>query len=310
MRNSDEEKLRRLVSEMLEEDDDERRSVLADSVLEMDPNNGLARYAKWQSIKDEESMTDTTLLREAAALLRPDIENPDEYDGDGDMLYSIYLSILSDLASYSYLIGDRSGAFEAASEFMKLDRDGGAIGRTVYFASLAERGDFKKLLSAVEDDICETPSGEYCRAIAAFETAGSGNEAADYLANAISLDPELPYYILELRSIEEDLSDDGDDYAGEFVLIVMILSELWSETGDRLAFFSAVAFAFGYLTRRMDDSGDLTMLEQTYRDAGCLEDMREARDILDAMLAGGREQREVDDEALSMLQEAGYFGLV
>jgi hypothetical protein len=60
----------------------------------------------------------------------------------------------------------------------------------------------------------------------------------------------------------------------------------------------------------MDESGDLSMLEQTYRGAGCLEEMREARDILDAMLADGREPQEVDDEALSMLQEAGYFGLI
>jgi hypothetical protein len=158
--------------------------------------------------------------------------------------------------------------------------------------------------------MCETPSGEYCRAIAAFETAECRDEAAGYLADAISMDPDLPYYILELRSIEdEDLSDDGGDYAGEFALVVTILSELWSATAGRLAFFSAIAFAFGYLTRRMDDSGDLAMLEQTYRAAGCLEEMQEARDILDAMLAGGGERQEADDEALSMLREAGYFGL-
>ncbi|MDR1510274.1 MAG: hypothetical protein LBS53_11610 [Synergistaceae bacterium] len=310
MKSGDDKKLLRLMSEMMEDDDEERRVFLADRILEMDPGNGTAKYVKWQSREDEESLSDTALLQEAAASLRPDIENLDEYDGDGEMLYLIYVSILSDLASYSYLAGDRLRAFEAASEFMKFDRDCRAVGRAVYFAILAERGDFKKLLSAVEDDICETPPGEYCRAIAAFETEEYRDEAAGYLLNAISLDPDLPYYILELKSIaEEDLSDDGCDYAGEFTLIVMILSELWSANADRLAFFSALVFAFGYLTRRMDESGDLAMLEQTYRGAGCLEEMREARDILDAMLADGREQREVDDEALSMLQEAEYFGL-
>jgi hypothetical protein len=310
MDSGDGKKLRRLVEEMMDEDDDERRAFIADGILEMDPGNGAAKYVKWQLMKDGEPL-DTTLLQEAAAALKPDAENLDEYDGDGEMLYRVYSSILSDLALYSYLSEDRGRAFEAASEFMKLDRDGGGFGRDVYFAILVERGDFEKLLSAVEDDICETPSGEYCRAIAAFETAEYRNEAADYLANAIAMDPDLPYYILELKSItEEDLSDDSGDYAEEFAVLVMIMSELWSANADRLAFFSALAFAFGYLTRRMDESGDLAMLEGTYRAAGCLEEIREARDILDAMLADGREQREVDDEALSMLQETGYFGLM
>ena len=158
MDKDDGKKLRRLIGQMLDEDDDERRYVLADGILELDPGNGAAKYVKWQSMQDGETL-DTTLLQEAAAALKPDMENLEEYDGDGEMLYRVYTSILSDLALYSYLSEDHARAFGAASEFMKLDRDGGGLGRDVYFAMLVKRGDFEELLSAVEDDICETPSG-------------------------------------------------------------------------------------------------------------------------------------------------------
>jgi hypothetical protein len=51
------------------------------------------------------------------------------------------------------------------------------------------------------------------------------------------------------------------------------------------------------------------MIEESYREVGCLEDIRESRDILHAMLAEGREQEEVDEEALSLFRKMEYFGL-
>jgi tetratricopeptide (TPR) repeat protein len=313
MKDSYNEKMLRLIDEMVGEDDDERRVFLADSILEMDPDNGIAKYMKWQSTDDGESIADSTLLQEAVASLKPDIENLDEYDGDGETLYSLYVSMLSDLASSFYMTDEKDKAFRAASEFMKLDREGVVMGRLVYYAMLVERGDFEELLASAEEDICETPSGEYCRAIAVLETGGSQTEAAEYLLNAISLDPDLPFYMLGLWEMDEKElfdSDDSDGYAEEVTMVVPILSDLWLAAGDHISLFSVIASAFGYLTRRMNGFDDTEMLERTYRETGCLEDMREARDILDAMLADGREQREVDEEALLMLQEAEYFGLV
>jgi hypothetical protein len=306
MRKNDDKKLLRLVSEMMDIDDDERRVFLADGVLELDPENGFAKYIKWQSMSDDESLADTSLLREAVASLRADAENPDEYDGDGETLLSIYVSMLSDLAVSSYITGEKDTAFEAASEFMKLDNECRVMGRIVYFAILTERAEFGKLMAAAKADSFETPCAEYCRAIAAFETEGPGGEAAGYLVNAISMDPDLPYYILGLWSPVDEFGDCDE----ELMVSAQILSELWSATDGRLAFLSAVAFAFGYLTRRMNDADDIEMLERTYSGAGCLEEMREARDILDAMLAGGSEQEEADEAALSMLREAEYFGLL
>jgi hypothetical protein len=304
-------KMQKLITEMIGEDDDERRVFLADNILETDPDNGIAKYVKWQSANDESALGDNTLLQEAVASLKPEVENLEEHDGDAEMLHMIYVSMLSDLASSFYITGEKDKAFEAASEFMRLDRECTTMGRLVYFASLADRGDFEELLDSVETDICETSSGEHCRAIAAFETKMT--EAPEYLLNAISLDPDLTCYMLGIWGVDEIeslYSDDSDGYAEEIAVIVSILTELWSANDERLGFLSSVAFAFGYLTRRVESYEDTIMLERTYREAGCLEKMLESRDILDAMLAEGREQQEVDESALSIIRESEYFGLL
>jgi hypothetical protein len=144
MNDDDREKIIGMIQEMLDEDDDGRRTYLADEVLEIDPDNAIAKYVKWQSMDDEESVRDMTLLREAIDSLRPRIEALDESDEDEAAVRSCYVSMLSDLASFSYIAGDRDKAFDAAREFMKLDRDCDIAGRVVYYAVLIERSDFEE----------------------------------------------------------------------------------------------------------------------------------------------------------------------
>jgi hypothetical protein len=296
----------------LDEDDDERRIFLADSLLEIDPGNPVAKYIKWQSMEDEESIRDMSLLEDAIASMRPTIDILDEEDDDDAAARALYVSMLSDLASFLYVTGEHDRAFVSASEFMKLDRDCNIIGRLVYYAVQIERGEFASVIETADSDICETPAGEFCRALAAFELEGCSAATAECLLGAFSMDPDLAYYILGLWTIDdEDIEneDDEDGYIEETMMTVAVLSELWAVSEERLAFLSIVAFAFGYLTGRMEGPEDMTMIEDSYREVGCLEDIRESRDILHAMLAEGREQEEVDEEALSLFRKMEYFGL-
>ncbi|MDR3280556.1 MAG: hypothetical protein LBT23_08585 [Synergistaceae bacterium] len=307
------ERINALIKEIMEAGDDERRLSLAEEILELDPGSAIAKYFKWQSDDDDESSRDLTLLREAIRDLRPTIENLDENNDDDVMTYSLYVSMLSDLASFLYVAGEHEKAFDAAKEFMELDREGYITGRLVYYAVLIERGDFKTVLEAVEADLCETPAGEFCRGVASLELEGPGDAAAGYLLDAFSMDPDLPYYIMGLWTIDdEDLEyeDDEDGYIEETLMTVAVLSDMWSSSEERLAFLSILAFAFGYLTGRMAGADDMDMIEDSYRDAGCLEEMRESRDILHAMLASGKEQEEVDEEAISSIRKTNYFGLL
>jgi hypothetical protein len=310
MNKRDIEKINKMIKEIMESNDDERRAYLADNILDIDPENAVAKYIKWQSAVDDESIQDTKLLEEAVASLRPIIEAMDESESEESELYPIYVAMLADLASFLYVSGQRDRAFDVASEFMELDNDCLITGRVVYYAVLIERGEFEAATQAAEDDIYETPPGEYCSAIAAFETNDDPKEAAERLMSAISMDPDLPYYILGLWTIDENDLDDDDGYVEDTMMTVAVLSELWSANEERLAFMSTVAFAFGYITGRIEGPEEMDLIEGSYRELGCLEAIRESRDILHAMLASGHEQDEVDEQAISMLKEADYFGIL
>ena len=315
MDESDELKILGLISTILDEDDDERRRYLADKILEIDPGNAVAKYVKWQSADNPAALQDTTLLEEAVNLLRPDIVPPsDSSDPPAKdiAMYSVYLCMLSDLASFNYVKGNRDLAFEAASEFMRLDRNGDATARAVYYASLLERGEFEEVVRAAGDDIFETVPGEHCRAIAAFELDGCGEKALRSLVNAIALDPDVPYYILGIWSLDYEIENLEDDngYVKEVMITIPVLLEQWSANEERLAFLSAVVFPFGYITGRVEGPDDIRMIEDGCRELGCLDAIQESRDIIHAMLASGHDQEEVDRKALSMFMENDCFGLL
>jgi hypothetical protein len=312
MEDKDIEKITDIIREIFNEEDDERRLSLADSILDIDPANPVAKYIKWQSTDKEESIQDTKLLEEAVESLRPTIESMGEPEDDESEIYLLYVAMLADLATFLYISGEHDRAFDIASEFMKLDKNCNITGRMVYYAVLVVRGDFEEVLASVEDDICETPPGEYCKAIAVFEMEGICDKASTYLMDAISMDPDLPFYILGLWVIEEEDLDDNyeiDGYMEDTFMTVAVLAELWTATEERLAFLSVIAFAFGYLTGRMEGPDDTAMIEESYRELGSLAEIQESRDVLHAMLASGKEQDEVDEKALSILKETDYFGL-
>lgn len=309
------EKINDLLMEIMDEDDDEQRVLLADSVLRLDPDNPVAKYVKWQSSDDdEESVSDTLLLEEVVSDLRPMIETLDMDDDFQASLYSMYLCMLSDLASFYYLNGKHDLAYETASEFMTLDDDNCEIaGRVVYYATLIERGDFEEVLESAYRDSCETPPGEHCKAIAAFEMEGISESAALSLLNAFSLDADLAFYITGIWDIDEAVMDEDEEeaaYVEETMMTTSILSELWNASEERLAFLTAFTFAFGYITGRVGDPAEAEMIELKFRENGYLEELEEARDIIHAKLASGSDRLEIDEEAIAVFQEADYFGLL
>jgi hypothetical protein len=294
---------------LTEEDDDERRLYLAGVLLEADPDNAVGKYVKWQSSTDLDSLKDTSLLEEAIASVRPGVES----DG-GEEAGRFFASMLSDLASFSYIAGDKDKAFRAAEEFMKYDRDGGEAGRMIYYAVLVERGDFEAVLRTADEDYCESPQSEYCRAIAAFELDGRDETSAGYLLDAMDMDPDLPFYILGLWELDDEFDDaepgESEEYVEEMMMSVAVLSELWAANEERLAFLSIFAFAFGYITGRLDGPEELAMIEDSYRELGCLYEIQEARDIIHAMLASGADQSETDEKALALFLENDYYGMM
>jgi tetratricopeptide (TPR) repeat protein len=284
---------------------------IAEQILKDIPRSPMARYVKWQTMDDEDPAANILALSEIVSDARAIIAGLlDELNDEARLLYS---TMLSDLASCLYFEGKKDEALDIAKEFMDADIDGNTLGRLVYYCTLTEKEIYTVVVDKVESDEFETPVGEYCNAISLFEMEDAGDEASDALINAISLDPDLVFYIMGLWDTEDiDRSDitDDDGYFEELVMDVTVLSELWSATEERLAFLGSVAFAFGYLSGRIDDAAELELLEDGYKNIGCLEEMRESRDVLQAEIASGKSQEEIDEEALSMfrnMRNQGFF---
>lgn len=296
-----------LLEQLFEEEDFERCAEISERVLELDPGNPIATYIRWQSLEDEESMENLDMLRGAVDRLRPSVSDDAE---PTEELRAVYVSMLSDLASCCYFGGEKEAALAAAEEFMEKDMECQIVGRLVFYSILIERGEYARVVEEADADVCESVMGEYARAIALFEQEGATSDASDSLLEAISLDPDLVFYLIGLWTVdEEDLEDDDEGLTEELMMNVAALSELWAASEERLAFISIVAFAFGYLTGRMGDPEELRMLEEGYKNLGCLEEMREARDTLHAMIASGKEPQAVDEEALMLFRDMREQGL-
>ncbi|MDL2263212.1 hypothetical protein LJC31_01020 [Synergistaceae bacterium OttesenSCG-928-I11] len=301
------------VSAILEEEDAETRVRMVDEILCEHPENPFAQYLKWQELDEDESEENRRLLLDAVETLRPAVAEAAESGEIDEEILSAYVSMLSDLASLQYFSEEKDAALETAREFMKLDRDCYIIGRLVYYTLLVEKKAYAEVVSAADDDVCETPIAAHCRAIALFETEGASAEASDALLEAISMDPDMSFYILGLWELDdeaESMNPEEDAYMEDLVMHVSMLSELWNATEERLAFLGVVVFAFGYMTGRMDDTNDTDMLEDGYKTLGCLDEMQEARDTLHAMIASGKEQEAVDEEALMLfrdIRDQGFF---
>jgi tetratricopeptide (TPR) repeat protein len=279
-------------------------------VLKLDPENPVAKYVQWQEMDDEESMEQVGVLYEAIEALRPSVKNHEAVDED---LFSIFVSMLSDLSSFLYFRKEKDRAFDAAQELVDMDCDGYIPGRIVYYSILLERGEYRKLIDAADADLCETPFAQYCRAIALFELDGESEEASDAVIEAISTDPDLAFFAAGIWAFDDEdfeEADENDEYADELMMQSLVLTELWAATDERLAFLSAIVFAFGYITGRVDSPEDIAMLEEGYRNVGCLDEMNEARDTVHAMTASGKDQEDVDEEALLLfkdMREKGIF---
>ena len=311
--NEDIKRLAELARAIMEEDDPDRVQEMIDEALSLDPDNPIAKYMKWCGMEEEESEENLYLLQEAIDEMRRLLKDSKEKYGVD--MRAEFAAMLSDLSSMLYIKGEFDKAFAASEEFMDYDTEGDLIGRMIYYSTLAKRREYDRLAKAADSDEFRTPLSEFCRALALFELEGPSEDASDALLEAISIDREMIFYIMGLWEVDEESLDyDSDEeeaaYIENFQIQVGILTDLWSETEERLAFLSSVAFSFGYLTGRMSEQDEMEMLEEGYRNIGCFEIMSNAREELLAMSDDGKEEFDVDEEALMRfreIREQGFF---
>lgn len=304
------------VFDLFDEEDDEVRKKAVDDILASSPHNPFAIYIKWQTIEDETAES-RQMLADAVSSIEDVMDEllssvpeaaqeaaqEDEAITPEDML-SVYTYMLGDLALSRYFADEKDAALAAAERYMRYDKDGDISGRIVYYPLLIERGEFERAIESADSDIVQTEPGAYCRAIAIFEMDGPTEEASDALIEAVSLFPDLPFYVIGLWELDEEQE------GSEVDMLAAILSDVWTATEERLTFLAALTFAFGYITGRIDEDVDITEIEDGYKKLKCLDEMREARDTIAAMTASGRDQESIDEDALMLfmdIRDKGFF---
>lgn len=298
------ERIRELVERAFEEEDDALRESLADEILSADPDNPVAKFIKWENLDEEESLKNLAMLEEAFESLRAKVDDLPSDAEEFEAYQALLVTMLSNLASCEYFNGNKEKALEFAEEFMNLDDEGYIVGRVVYYALLIEMKKYEEAIEAADTDLCETPISEHARAIALFETQGPVQDASDAVLEAIMLDPDMAFFVLGLWEFEEESEESFDDEnTDDLMMQVAVLTDLWGATEERLAFLGSIVFAFGYLTGRIEEQEDVSMLEDGYKSLDCLDEMVSAKQSVESLIAEGREPGEIDEEALSLLRE-------
>lgn len=303
------------------EDEDERLKAL--------PEAGKSRfgdYLRWQLMNDEDSEKNISMLADGCkSLMGPMRELRDECaEGEiaeiaaGDAavdvedVMQLYAFMLSDLAGYRFFNDDEDGARSAAEEFMLFDAQGITLGRTVFYSMLIKDGEYERAVESADGDMIEDIVAANSRALALYEMQGFSEEASDAMLAAISMDPDMLFYALGFWDAESysAASAEAEEALAELILLSSVIGDMWSESEERMAFASLHTFAFGYITGRIDDEELLANIEDGFKSLGCIEQMREAQDTVNAMIAAGRDLEAVDEEAILAfigVRDQGYF---
>lgn len=278
---------------------DDEIHVIGKLLLNEDPKSPYGKLAVWETLADEESLESLDMLIEALDEIRAVIESKEELafiDGDRDS--QVYCKILMDLG-YSLLSGGAAeDALNIARELVNFDDEGYFPSRELLYRCMLDLDMYGGILESLESDPLESVVGEHARAIALIETEASRAEIRDAINYAISLAPNVPFFILGIWDFPEEESDMDDDLE-EAVLNATYLADPWSKTDRRLMLLSVPVFMLGYLTERIEDEKEIKTLLQTYEYAGILEDVEASKakvaqmmkkdddpDVIDAVAMG------------------------
>lgn len=284
------------------ETDEEIREI-GEQLLEADPESPYGKLAVWETMEYEDEVENLDMLREAMEKIQAVIEAreaPESIEEDRDS--QVYCSIMMNLG-YSLLAeGETEEALSVAREFANFDDEGYFPSRTLLYRCMLDLQMYREILETLESDPLESVVGEHARVIAMIETDADAGEIRDAMNYAISLDPDVPFFVLniwEMPDSEEEIEEGLEDTVNS----ATYLAEPWCATDKRLAVLSAPTFMLGYLTDRLEDEKEIKVLTEGYEGAGVLEDVEAAKERLAEMEAENKDPEEIDAAALGEAAE-------
>lgn len=296
MREPDE-KTKDLLDRLDRAETDEEIKEIGELLLKDDPSSPYGKLALWESLDDEGCFDSLYLLREALNDMRASVEARDvppiiEEDRDAQ----VYCTLLMNLGYTLHAQGDFFGALEMARELAAFDDEGHYPSRTLLYRSMLDLGLYKEILETLELDDLESVVGEHARAIALIESGADAKEVREAVDYAISLAPDVPFYVLGIWDVPDD--DEIDEDMEDDIQFASFLAEPWGCTDERLVALSAPAFMLGYLTERLDDEREVDTLRAGYRSAGLLDKVDGLKDVIMDMEDEGKDLEEIDAYAI------------
>lgn len=270
-------------------------------ILEIDPKSPYGKLAVWEGLPNDEAMECLDMLSDALDAIRAVVEakaKPPVIENDRDS--QVYCTIMANLG-YALLAQEKlDEALAIAREFANFDDEALFPSRPLLYRTMLDMGMYNDILMTLEADPAESVVGEHARVISMIETDADAGEVRDALNYAISLDPDVPFFILNIWDFPED--EEVDEDIVDTLSFAAFLAEPWTVNDQRIAVLSTPVFLFGYLTERLEDEQEIALLKEGYESANLAPDVEEAERRLKEMAEEGRPLEEIDAFAL------GYAG--
>lgn len=290
--------IEKLLERLDEAETDEEISEIGREILDGDPKSPYGKLAVWETMEYEDCIENLDMLREALYAIRAVVsekETPCNIDEDRDT--QTYCSIMMNLGFSLLAEGASEEALEVAKEFANFDDEGYYPSRILLYRCLLDLQMYDEILDTLESDPLESVVGEHARAIALLETEADPEDVRDAITYAISLDPNVPFFVLNIWAFPEH-DEDIDEESEDTVNYATYIAEPWCSSDKRLAALSAPTFLFGYLTGRLDDEKEMQVLREGYEGAGLLEEVESAKTRIAEMEELSQYPEETDAAAL------------
>ena len=287
-----------LLDKLDEAQTNEEIREIGEELLTQDPGSPYGKLAVWETMEYEDAVESLDMLREALDGIRAVVDAKDApsiIDEDRDAL--VYCTVMMNLG-YSLLAdGNAEEAYEVAKEFANFDDEGAFPSRTLLYRCMLDLELYGDILDSLEADPLESVVGEHARAIALLETGAEAGEVRDAINYAISLSPDVPFFIINIWDFpepDEEIEDELEDVVND----ATYLAEPWCKSDKRLAAISAPTFLFGYLTNLLSDEKEMKVLREGYEDAGVSERVEAFKKHIEDLEKENKDPDEIDAEAL------------